>query len=434
MKKVYVIGIGYKPLDRLAKNIIAASDIILASRRLHEVFMRYTEHDHVRERVVVINNVDETINRIREILAQPHGDQRPVTLLASGDPLFHGIGRRALREFGREAVEIVPELSSIQVAFARIKLPWDDAFFISLHGGPDPEKRRHLPYVITDIPSLIGRHRTIAVLTDRENNPARIAGVIASSPGTTHSAVRLHVCEKLGYNDERIVTGRPEEIAAGEYADPNVVIIEREGEQAPVVREPLDAGSAGGETRFGLREEEIAHARGLITKDEVRAVAIHALRLPEQGVLWDIGAGSGSLSVEAARLSPGLSVLSVERSEEQLRHIGENREKFACRNIEIRAGEAPGALDGLPRPDRVFIGGSGGKLGEIIESVSAVMLSGIVVINASTIETFSAAVEALRAHRFDVGAVQVSLARMKPLGSGHFFSALNPVFVIRGER
>jgi precorrin-6B methylase 2 len=117
-----------------------------------------------------------------------------------------------------------------------------------------------------------------------------------------------------------------------------------------------------------------------------------------------------------------------------VRHIEENREKFACGNIEIRAGEAPGVLDGLPRPDRVFIGGSGGRLGRIIETISAVMASGIVVINASTVETFSSAIEALRAHRFDVGAVQVSLARMKPLGSGHFFSALNPVFVIRGER
>jgi precorrin-6Y C5,15-methyltransferase (decarboxylating) len=223
--QIYVIGIGYKPFDKRTKEIIMKADAILASERLFDVFARHEEFEPVRDRVEVINNVDATMNFIRSHVS---GGRFPViVLLASGDPLFYGIGRRTVEEFGKEMVEILPDLSSVQLAFARIKEPWDDAFLMSVHHGPEAAARRKPKYGIKDIPSLLEEHEKIAILTDKENNPAVIAGEILSSAAASHdlSAITMFICEKLGYSDERIIQGTPGEIVSGEFSYPNVVII-----------------------------------------------------------------------------------------------------------------------------------------------------------------------------------------------------------------
>jgi precorrin-6Y C5,15-methyltransferase (decarboxylating) len=413
--KLYVIGIGYKPLDKKAREIISRAGVILASNRLFEVFKGYDEFEAVKDKVKVINNVNETIEFIKKISELP--GFRAIVLLASGDPMFFGIGRRAVKEFGREIVEILPDLSSIQVAFSKIKEPWDDAFLMSLHGGPDPEKRRRLPYEINDIPSLLQQYDKIAILTDRENNPSEIARVL------NRSEIIMYVCERLGYDDERIIEGTHEEIASMTFREPNVVIIKRSA--------PSPQSSA---TAFGLEETEISHSRGLITKDEVRAVAIHKLRLPQKGIFWDIGAGSGSISIEVASLYPELKVFAIEKNQEQVNHIRENKKRFNALNIEIISGEAPDALIDLPAPDRVFIGGSGGRLEEIIGFMDALNWSGIVVINATTIETANAALRLLMDRDYIVDGVQVNASRFKILANKTHLSALNPVFIIRSEK
>ncbi len=433
VNKIYVVGIGYKPLDKRTRKIVLNSDIILASGRLFEVFKGYEEFEEVKDKVKAINNVDETINFIKsqiEIQSNPplhpftKGGHGGIVLLASGDPLFFGIGRRAVKEFGKEAVEIFPDLSSIQMAFSRINEPWDDAFLISLHGGPDPEKRRRLLYGINDIPMLLQKHKKIAILTDRQNNPSEIAKAINSSAITHHSSLILHVCERLGYTDEKITQGTPEEIAASGFSDPNVVIIQN-------LHAPLSFGLRP--SAFGLTEDEISYSMGLITKDEVRAVTIHKLRLPQNGVFWDIGAGSGSISIEASRLYPGLKVFAFEKDEEQINHIKENRGRFNTANIEIIKGEAPDALVNLPSPDRVFIGGSGGKLAGIIDFI-AKMPAAIVVINATTIETLNEAIKHLENNGFNIKICEISVSRSKIIANRRHMQALNPVFIITGEK
>jgi precorrin-6Y C5,15-methyltransferase (decarboxylating) len=414
--KLYVIGIGYRPLDKRAVNLIINAPVILASKRLFDVFARYEEFQIVKERVRVINNIDETVSFIKANLTQP------AVLLASGDPLFFGIGKRLIEEFGRDKVEIIPDLSSIQLAFSRIKETWDDAFFMSLHGGPDPGKRRRLPYEIRDIPSLIKRHNKIAILTDKENNPSKIALSLSSAFNLKHVALKLYVCERLGYPDERITEGTPEEIASMTFSDPNVVIIKAEVSK-DISSTPI----------FGFNEEELSHSKGLITKDEVRAISIHRLRLPRKGIVWDIGAGSGSVSVEIAGLSPALYVFAIERDELQLSHIRENIERLGVANVEVIKGEAPEVLEGLPLPDRVFIGGSGGRLEEIMERVSNIN-AGIIVINATTLETLNTAIKRLKRYGYRVSVSEVIVARSKPLSESTHLEALNPVFVISGVR
>lgn len=225
MTRIYVIGIGYKPLDKKEREIILKSPFILSSSRLFEVFRRYEEFEKIKERVLVIDAVDETINFIKSKMSKQGESGLIITVLASGDPLFFGIGRRLLNEFGRNVVEITPDLSSIQVAFSRIKEPWDDAFLMSLHRGPDPQRRRRLKHEIGDIPVLLERHRKVAILTDRENNPAEIAKVLISSPITRNLSPIMFVCERLGYPDERVIEGIPEAIAGMSFSSPNVVII-----------------------------------------------------------------------------------------------------------------------------------------------------------------------------------------------------------------
>lgn len=420
MNKLYVMGIGYKPLDKRARDVLFTSEHILASKRLFEVFAGYEEFEAVRDKIRVINTIDETIRFIGSALEGP-GSSR-ITLLASGDPLFSGIGRRAVNEFGKDAVEIFPELSSIQTAFARIKEPWDDAFLMSLHGGPDPAKRRRLPYTIEEIPFLLRKHGLLAILTDRENNPSAIAHVLLSSIADL-GGVSMFVCERLGYADEKINAGTPGDFAEGVFGEPNVVVIK---------------GAVAERTSllpvFGLTENEISHSRGLITKDEVRAAALHSLRLPFSGVLWDIGAGSGSVSIEAARLSAGLKVFAVERNEELVGIIRGNKIRLDAPAVHVVQGSAPEALASLPAPDRVFIGGNGGNMGDIIRHVGDKTACSLIVVNAATLESLESAIKHLEAAGFDVSLSQVSVARSRIVDGKRLMSALNPVFIIKGER
>ncbi|MBI5075192.1 MAG: precorrin-6y C5,15-methyltransferase (decarboxylating) subunit CbiE [Nitrospirae bacterium] len=417
MNKVYVIGLGYRPLNAKAKELILNSEVILASKRLYEVFQRYAEFDAVKDKIRVINKVDETISFLHASLIT-HLSSQPLVLLASGDPLFFGIGRKVLEEFGHAHVEILPDLSSIQLAFAGIGEPWDDAFLMSLHGGPDPEKRRRLPYELKDLPMLLKKHKKIAILTDRENNPSVIARYLDSDPELT-----LYVCERLGYDDEKVRSGRPAEIAEMSFSDPNVVIVRKDRGQTET-SDPI----------FGLRESDIVHSRGLITKDEVRAVSIHKLRLPQKGVFWDIGAGSGSVSIEIARLYPELKVYSIEKNEEQIGNIRENVAHFGLSNVGIISGEAPDALKDLPSPDSVFIGGSSGHMAKLVGLINNAMSKGIIVINAATLETLNEAMKALADNGLETEVSEVSVSRSKKVGSKQHMSALNPVFIIKGEK
>lgn len=433
MLKLYVIGIGYKPFSEEIIEIIHGSEFILTSERLFDIFKESEEYLKVKEKVKVINKVDETFEFIKSQISNPKSQ---IVLLASGDPLFYGIGRRAIKELGKEAVQIIPDLSSIQAAFSKIKESWDDAFLISLHGGPDPHKRRNMPYTVTDIPLLLERHNKIAILTDKENNPSKIAQVLLESAALSHyrtAALKLFVCEKLGYPDEKITEGAPGEIEKLAFSHPNLVIILNQSLNNKESTEASKVSAIQKDSDFGLSEDDIIHSGGLITKDEVRAVTLHKLRLMNKGVFWDIGAGSGSVSLEAAKLCPDLKIYAIEKDRQQIQNILSNQQKFGVDNILLVKGEAPESLKEIPFPQRVFIGGSGGRLEEIIKFIADISVD-IVVINAATIETLNKAVKSLQQSDYDLDVVQINVSRMRKIGEGNYFSALNPIFIIRGRK
>lgn len=414
MNKIHIIGIGFRPLEKRAGDAVLQCEDVLVNGRLLEVFKGYTEYDGVKDKIIIHANVYETLDYIADKYKQ-----RKISLLAAGDPMFFGIGRLVVERLGRDAVEVFPDLSSIQVAFSRVRETSNNALFISLHGGPDPAKRRKMEHEITELPSLLQKHPKIAILTDKVNTPEKIAETFLE-----RSSVKIYVCEKIGYENESITEGTPEEISQCSFEHPNVVIIKNTAWAS--CHMPTHV--------FGLKEDEIMHSKGLITKDEVRAVTIHKLCIPDKGVFWDVGAGSGSVSIEASRLCSDLRVFAVEKSEEQIDNIKNNIEKYAVLNIEVVKGTAPEALNDLPAPDRIFIGGSGGNLSNILDIACSKMSSGIIVINATTIETLNEAIQSLRTNGIKADVCEVSISRSKMVAEKLHMSALNPIFIIKGEK
>ena len=337
-------------------------------------------------------------------------DAPGVIVLTSGDPLFYGIGKKLKNRFPEWQISYFPALSYMQSCFSHFGINWDDARFLSLHGRPleSIENEIHSPKLF--------------LFTDRENSPNRIAGYLQERLGEQSNSRKLYVGESIGTEQERFTQGSIEEISETLFNQPNCVIITDEG---PHSKNELP--------RFGLDENEIRHSRGLITKNEVRAAVIHRLKLPETGVFWDIGAGSGSVSLEVSRCFPQLQVYAVEKKEEERTNIRENVSRFACPGITIIAGEAPEALAGLPAPDRVFIGGSGGRLEDILSSVAnAGKEHNRIVMTAVLEDTARRAPEILARHDFSVEISVICVRRYEyPPGNKIDF---NPIHLIKAER
>ncbi len=397
-EKIFVVGIdGVGALGKSALAALDASSEILASPSLLGLAGQHPEFKPYAGKCVNISNVSEIIERVRKTAST-------ITVLASGDPLFFGIGIKLIEALG--PVEIIPTLSSVQLAAARLRIPWHDAFLVSLHGTATRD------WKLEDLRMLLRVHGKLFILTGGENTPAAISRSLP--PECT-----VHVLERLGYPDESITTGTAEDIALREFRSPNLMVVLSKATGGPV---------------FGLSEGEFRHQRGLITKDEVRAVAIHKLMLPRRGVLWDIGSGSGSVAIEARRICPALDVYAIEKDPARAADIRHNSRILDAGAINVVEGSAPDALAALPSPERVFIGGSGGRLSEIIGHAAGRMAAGgVVVVSAITLENIDEAISSLKAHGFGVDIVAVSVSRSEPVDGKTYMKALNTVTLIRGR-
>ncbi|MDR3631088.1 MAG: precorrin-6y C5,15-methyltransferase (decarboxylating) subunit CbiE [Desulfocapsaceae bacterium] len=333
-----------------------------------------------------------------------------IAVLASGDPLFFGIGRVLCRRFGADNIRIYPAVSSMQMAFSRFKIPWDDAHFISVHGRS-----------MDDVVSQILASSKVCILTDATNSPASLASLLLEDLGEEESRkYTVHLAENLDQEDERLTTADLRAIAERTCGGLNIMIITR-----------MEAGPGQPLPRFGLQEPEIRHSRGLITKNEVRAATLHALRFPESGVFWDVGAGSGSISIEAARMFPLLKVLAVEADDEQRDNILANKRMLSIGNIAVIHGRAPEALIGLPAPERIFVGGSGGVLQAILKDCTErLKAGGIIVVNGVIEKTRSQAPEILHRMGLHVSMTTVSVRRCSYPENRSV--EMNPITIITG--
>lgn len=398
MIPVHLIGLGMSPEDLPARTlkIIQAAEVLAGGRRHLEYFAA-----HPGQKIVVGKDVAGALAAIREAAAS-----RQVVVLASGDPLYYGIGRRLVEFVGPENVVVLPNITAVQSAAGALRMTWDDAVVVSLHGRG-----------MGALTGVLGAEK-IFVYTAGPAGPQEIAGLL-QRPGMPRYV--MCVAENLGTPGQQVSRLRPAEALGRTFAPLNMVVLIKEG------------GAPPHQVHLGLPEADLEHEAGLITKTEVRAVVLAKLRLWPGLVLWDVGAGCGSVGLEASVLVPGGRVLAVEQKPERARQIHVNQAKYGVTNLEVICGAAPGCLEGLPAPDRVFIGGGGRSLANILQTVlPRLPAQGRVVVAATLMQTLTTSTEFLEARGWETEICQVQVSRSRQLGGSSYLQALNPVWIITG--
>jgi precorrin-6Y C5,15-methyltransferase (decarboxylating) len=321
-------------------------------------------------------------------------------VLAAGDPGFFGLVRLAAARLGEAAVRVHPAPSSITLAFARVGTNWDDALVVSAHGRP-------LEHAV----AAVLEHPKVAVLVSKDQPPQALGQALLDAACGDRL---VSVCSALGEAHEEVTNTDLSGLAAGTFDSLSVVILRTPGHRN------ADRGMG---LRWGLPDDDFAHRAGMVTKAEVRAVALGKLALPPVGTLWDVGAGSGSVAVECSRLAPGLRIFAVERRPDDIERLHTNLQGSGVRLVD---GAAPEALADLPDPDRAFVGGGGiAVLDAVLDRLRP---DGVVVATYATLATAAAAADRLG------NLVQIQVSRGVSIGAAGQLrlAAENPVFVTWG--
>jgi precorrin-6Y C5,15-methyltransferase (decarboxylating) len=404
---------GIAGLSRHWQEVILRADLVAAPRRL-QADLEALRDGASEPRLLASDRPRELMPHLRQALAEG----RRVVLLASGDPLWFGIGRLLLEHFPAEQIRFHPAPTSLQLAFARLGRPWQDASWISLHGrDPEPLAAR-----------LQRRPAALGVLTDPGRGGAGEVRRILQASGL-EAAYQFWLGERLGHPAERLLQLQPAD-PLPEDLDPLHLVLLIAVDPAPIAPEALPL--------FGIPDGlwlQHADQPGLMTKREVRVQLLADLELPERGVLWDIGAGVGSVGLEALRLRPALALWAVERRLGAAALIGANAARLGVRPAGVLEGEAPAALAGLPDPDRVLIGGGGTGRSALLEAVlGRLRPGGRVVLPLATLEALSQLRPLLEQAGFRVSITQLQAWRGAPLADGTRLAPLNPVLVLTGAR
>ncbi|MFA4943906.1 MAG: precorrin-6y C5,15-methyltransferase (decarboxylating) subunit CbiE [Lentisphaeria bacterium] len=396
-----IIGCGLGPDDLTPRHrqAVEAADLLAGGQRLLAWFPEFPGETIV---------LDHAAATAAAALAES-ARRRRVAVLASGDPLFFGIARLFTRLLPPEMVTILPNVSAAQAALARLKLPWHGTRFFSVHGREAP-----LPWErILRAPSAI-------VYCDGVRTPQQVAATLVERHPAAASRPAALAAD-LGAADETL-----REASLGELARQPAV-----GTLAMLVLLPPAESAPGAATApplpLGLPDAAYDHEHGLITHPEIRAVALAKLRL-RPGVLWDLGAGSGSVAVEAAGLCEGLRAYAVEGKPERCRQIQANAERFGRAGITVIQEDILAAIPRLPPPDAVFIGGGGSQIAEIATAAFAALRPGGVLVAAAILnETRAALAGILAAAESEV--LEIAVRRQAPLGHGTMMKPENAVLL-----
>lgn len=399
-QSIYLVGAGmagWEGFSAQALEIVGKADVLVGHQRHLALFPDFSgEKRELGE-----------LPALLEFLQQ---SDRRIVILASGDPTFFGISRFLLRNLPKERIEIFANVTSMQYAFARIKEPWDDAIFVSVHG-----RGMHAA-----VDRIVAAEKA-CVLTDKVNTPAAIARELIARGAEGYEA---WLCEDLGLPGEKFTRCDLRGLLEQKHSDLNILILIRTYEPN-LIQYPL----------IGIEDDEFQTSKKLITKQEVRAVTLAKLQLQDDLTMWDIGAGSCSVSIEASNLMPNGRIFAVERNPQCIGFIAENLRKFCTHTVRLVEAYAPEGLEDLPDPDRVFIGGAGGQLEEIIDAVDKrLKQDGLIVLNAVTLDTLTKSVEYLEDHGYTVEATCVNIAKTRNLTEYKLFEAQNPVYIITARK
>lgn len=340
-----------------------------------------------------------------------HREHRKITVVMSGDTGFFSGTKKLLPLLAGHQVTVLPGISSLSYLCAKLQTGYDDVAVVSLHGRKG------------NIAGTVRRNaHTFALVGGAEGVNALCAALVEGGLGD----VRVSVGERLSYPEERITVGTARELQQGHYAPLSAVLIENDGAEGRLTAGLPDDCFRRGEGEGGIIP---------MTKSEVRAVCLSKLRLTEKAVCWDIGAGTGSVAIEMALQAEKGQVFAVERREDGARLIEENRNRFALTNLTVVRGRAPEALESLPAPTHVFIGGSGGKIGEILAAVLEKNPCATIVATAISLESVAELTACMKEFSFDRREVVcLSVAKARPAGAYHLMTGQNPVYIFTMEK
>ena len=404
MKPIKIIGMGVSPRDLSAEHleIIRQADILVGGKR-H--LARFKNMPAIKREIT-----GDLKGMIRYLKGQRN--RKSIVVLASGDPMFFGIGARLIDAFGSENVAVCPNISTVAAAFARLGIPWSDARIVTLHGRDQ----------LSTVFDALREKRIVAIFTDPRHSPKWLAERLIANGSRN---VDICVLEQMGYPEERVGWYSPSQAIAMRFSEPNLVVLKRnklpEDKNRPLL--------------LGTPDNWFEHERGLITKSEVRAVTLAKLRLQSDHVLWDLGAGSGSVAMEAALFVKRGKIFAIEQDGNRVEQIKKNKKRFQVKNLTVIHSVLPEGLTTLPKPDRVFIGGGGQRLKIIVQAACGRLApAGIVVINTVLIENIEIARSTLKELGFDVDLVQIQVHRNRSMPWGERMEAQNPIWIISGMK
>lgn len=385
------VGCGGAGLTEQGRAALAQAELILGAPRLLEGLTGFSG-----EKKASIKN-EEIVSALRNARCEA------VCVAFSGDTGFYSGAKRLLAALEKEELkaEVIPGVSSLQYLAARLGCPWQDWRLCSAHG------------VDCDPVYEAMQGRPVFFLTGSSQSPAALCRSLVQAG---LSSLTVTVGENLSYENERIATLPAAEAAELSFAPLSVLLVQ-----------PAPAYS---NRTPGIPDEEFIRGKTPMTKQEVRAAILSKLAIQPGDTCWDVGAGTGSVSVEMALHAK--SVWAVEREADACELVKANRDKFCAWNLRILEGDAPTALEALPAPDVLFVGGSGGHLAEILSLAKEKNPRVRICVSAIALETLHAAMEQLAALGFAVDVTQISVSRAKGVGTLHLLMAQNPIFLITG--
>jgi len=414
-----IIGMLDNGLDSLtepAKATILTADLVIGGARLLELVKPALRPD--TQTFDLASKLGEVAPLVQKTLAQ----NQQVAVLASGDPLFYGIGNYLIKQIGEEQITIFSQVSSVQLACTKLGLSLQNLKVCSVHTADLGEWDPSSPGVhgLSPLLTQIHSHDQLAVLTSPNNSPARIARMLMVEEAADQ--FRWSVCESLNGATEKI--HRPlttAQVAEMEFSEPNLVVLER-----------IKARQVA--PRLGREDQEYKQRKpdqGLITKREVRLVSLGLLGIGPKDVIWDIGSGSGAVGIEAAAQCPFGHVYGVEKNLADFEIASANKQTFGAYNLHLTHAKAPEGMMPWPRPNGVFLGGTGGNLELLMTSAWAQLLPhGRMVLNLISIENQTVALNWFKQQEVPWEMTQLQVSNAKPILDMHRLKASNPVTIL----
>mgnify|MGYP001850991342 FL=1 len=403
MSRLTIIGIGPGSAEYFmpaARNRMWEAHTVIAARRILPMLREVC--GAVETEFLPMGKIKDTLEMIDGLLRE----EKEVALIVSGDPLMYSLYKTILnQEISADwEMEVIPGIGSMQMLGAAFGETMEDARLVSVHG------RSRTP---GSVALCVTENPKVFFLCSKEQGPAWLSQIMLDY----HlDDVEVFAGANLSYEDQILESGCPAEIAKKEFPSLCVAMI-KNPHPRPVTRPCF------------LSDEDFERGRTPMTKEEIRVLILHKMKIHPDDVIWDIGAGTGSVSVECARQATFGQVHSVERDEAAVHLIEKNRDKFELDNLFIYQGDAAERTADLPVPDKVFIGGSGGKLGEIMKNIAAFDREIRVTVSAVTLETIAEAGEILGNYDADYDVIQATVGRGRKIGSYHIMDTNNPVMI-----